>query len=113
MKFENISCDVAEYVISCKLNDLSQLSRYRLASNFGINQNYLSKRFKEDTGMTIWEFINNERLKRAEFMLKYRPELSVRKISVKVGIVSVEQFRAKFKKIYGLKPGRYRSVLRR
>lgn len=110
MKFANISCLVVEFVVSCDLHELSELTRYRLANHFGINQNYLSKRFKEDTGMTVLEFINRERLKRAESMLKRCPELSVRKISTQVGIAKVEQFRTKFKKIYGLKPGKYRSL---
>ncbi len=61
--------------------------------------------------MTVLEFINRERLKRAESMLKRRPDLSVRKISTRVGIAKVEHFRTKFKKAYGLKPGKYRSLL--
>ncbi len=48
MKFENISCLVVVYVLSCNLGELSELTRYRLANHFSINQNYLSKRFKEE-----------------------------------------------------------------
>ncbi len=113
MKFEKISELVVEYVISRNLEELSELTRYKIANHFGINQNYLSEKFKEDTRMTVWEFLNFEKMKRAECLLKTRHDIPVKKISHLVGIVKLTHFRSKFKKIYGLKPGRYRKMFKK
>ncbi len=113
MKFESISEAVMEYVISRNIKELSDLTRYKIADHFGINKNYLSEKFKEDTQMTVLEFINLERMKRAECLLKKRCDIPVKRISVLVGIAKVSQFRAKFQSVYGLKPGRYRSAFKR
>ncbi len=112
MKYENIPELVTEYIITRDLTDLSALTRYKIADEFGINQNYLSEKFKEATKMTILEFINFEKMKRAEKLLVACKELSVKDISEKIGIVKCKQFRTKFKKIYGLKPGVYRKKLK-
>lgn len=110
MKHKNISQLVVEYIISRDLGELTELTRYKIADAFQINKNYLSEKFKKSTQMTVLEFINFEKMKRAEKLLITRRDLSVKKISRKVGIAKCEQFRANFKKIYGLKPGKYRTL---
>lgn len=108
MKHINLCERVVEYILTRDLDELAQLTRYRLANTFGINKNYLSEKFKADTQRTVYEFIEFEKMKRAEKLLKTRTDLSVKDISRMVGVVKYVQFRAKFKKIYGLKPGEYR-----
>ena len=110
MKYENLSESVVEYVITRNIKELSQLTRYKIADEFGINKNYLSEKFKEGARMTVLEFLDFEKMKRAECLLKKRPDLSVKKISHFLGIENLTQFRSKFKKVYGLKPGKYRKV---
>lgn len=113
MRFENISESVVEYVISRDLRELSGLTRYKIADHFGINKNYLSEKFKEETQMTVLEFLNFEKMKRAECLLKKRQDIPVKRISILVGIAKVSQFRTKFQSIYGLKPGQYRNVFKK
>ncbi len=113
MKHKNISQLVVEYIITRNMDELSELTRYKIADIFGINKNYLSKRFKGGTKMTLFEFINFEKMKRAENLLITRRDLSVKKISRRIGIEKYKQFREKFKKIYGVKPGRYRILYKR
>lgn len=110
MKYQNLTDLVVEFIVSLDMADLSNLTRDRIAYRFGINKSYLSEKFKEDTRKTVWEFINFEKMKRAEFLLRTRPDLSVKTISRIVGIVKAEQFRASFCKIYGMKPGKYRRT---
>jgi two-component system, response regulator YesN len=112
MKFQNVADLVAEYVISRNMRELAQLTRYIIANELGINKNYLSERFKEETEMTVLQFINFEKMKRAEKLLRNRSDLSIRQISNIVGIVKLEQFRAKFKKIYAVNPGKYRAIIK-
>jgi AraC-like DNA-binding protein len=112
MKHKNIPELVTEYIITRDLKELSQLTRYKIADFFGINQNYMSEKFKEGKRMTILEFINFEKMKRAEKLLVARSDLSVKEISEQIGIVKYNQFRMKFERIYGLKPGAYRKKIK-
>jgi two-component system response regulator YesN len=98
------------YIISRDLQELAQLTRYKIAEHFGVNRNYLSKIFKEGTQMTVLEFIEFEKLKRGELLLKTRLDLSVKDISLQLGIADVRQFRKKFKNTFGLNPGKYRTL---
>jgi AraC-like DNA-binding protein len=109
MKFRNIAEQVASYVISCSVGELSQLTRYKIANKFGINKNYLSEKFNREVQMTVLQFLELEKMKRAEKLLKCRHDMSVEKISHMLGIENLTQFRSKFKKTYGLKPGQYRK----
>jgi AraC-like DNA-binding protein len=110
MKYGNFSESVIGYIITRNLAELSQLTRYKIAGHFGINQTYLSKKFKKETNMTLSEFIEFEKMKRAEILLKSGHELSVETISQMVGFEKCAQFRRKFKKIYYLNPGQYRMT---
>ena len=113
MKHKNIGESVVEYVITRNLKELACLTRYIIAENLGINKNYLSEKFKEETQMTVLQFLDFEKMKRAERLLKARPDLSIRKISDLLGIEKLSQFRMKFKRIYNLNPGRYRRLIKR
>jgi AraC-like DNA-binding protein len=113
MKYQNISEPVVEFIVSRNLKELSGLTRYQIADYFGVNKNYLSEKFKNETQMTVLEYLDFEKMKRAERLLQTMPELTIREISDLVGIEKLSQFRKKFKKIYILKPGRYRKVLKK
>jgi AraC-like DNA-binding protein len=110
MKYKNIAEEVAVYIISRNLKELSQLTRYKIAQHFSINQNYLSEKFKKETQMTVWKFLNFEKMKRAEFLLRARRNLSVADISRMVGCEKSQLFRKNFKKIFGVNPGKYRNI---
>jgi two-component system response regulator YesN len=110
MKYDNISERVVSFIITRNTEELSQLTRYKIAGHFGVNKNYLSKKFKEGTQMTVLQFIDFEKMKRAEYLLRVRLDLSVEDISHKLGILDNRQFRKKFKSIYGLNPGKYRLL---
>jgi AraC-like DNA-binding protein len=113
MKHKRIGEAVVEYIITRNLKELSGLTRYMIADHFGINKNYLSEKFKEETQMTVRQFLDFEKMKRAEGLIKTRPDLNVRKISDLVGIEKLSHFRMKFKKLYFLNPGRYRRLVRK
>ncbi|MCK4765116.1 MAG: helix-turn-helix transcriptional regulator [Candidatus Aminicenantes bacterium] len=110
MKHQNLHEKAVEYIYTRNLQELSQLTRYMIADFFNVNQNYLSKKFKKETGMTISKFLAFEKMRRAEQLLKTRFDLPVIKISEMVGIVKPTQFRKKFQKIFFLKPGKYRRL---
>ena len=113
MKYYKIGESVVEYIITRNLKELSNMTRYMIADHFGINKNYLSEKFKEETQMTVLQYLDFEKMKRAQDLIKTRPDLTIREISHLVGIEKLSQFRAKFKKAYLLSPGRYRLLIKK
>ncbi|MCK4762156.1 MAG: helix-turn-helix transcriptional regulator [Candidatus Aminicenantes bacterium] len=111
MKHNNISESIIKYVLTLNDQELSELTRYKLAEIFGINKNYLSKKFKKDTCRTVCDFLDFEKMKRAERLLK-TSSLTVKTISKQVGISKHTYFVKKFQEIYGLKPGNYRELFK-
>lgn len=113
MKYRKIGESVVEYIITRSMKELSCLTRYMIANYLGINQNYLSEKFKQETQMTVLQYLDLEKMKRAEELLKTRPDLTIRRISDLVGIEKLSQFRMKFRRTYALNPGKYRKVVKK
>jgi len=103
---------VIVYIITRDIDELTALTNYRIAGLFGINKNYLTDCFKRTMNMTVFDFINFEKMKRAEKLLVTRYDLSVEEISRRMGIARCKHFRRKFRKIYGLNPGKYRLLFK-
>lgn len=75
---------------------------------FFISPYYLSRIFKETTGFTIVEYINNVRVKAAQRLLSDE-STKVIEISEKTGFGSVAHFNRAFKEISGCSPLNYRK----
>ncbi|NLR10441.1 MULTISPECIES: helix-turn-helix transcriptional regulator [Lactobacillaceae] len=67
---------------------------------------YLSRRFKQETGETIFEFINRYRIRMAQTDLRYQPE-SVTDVALDVGFNDVTYFNRVFKRYVGMTPVAY------
>ncbi len=76
-----------------------------LANKFYINKYYLCHLFKEASGFTILEYLNNRRIIYAGRLL--RQGYSVQKAGEEAGFSGVSTFIRVFKKITGLSPGQY------
>lgn len=79
-----------------------------IADAIPINCSYLSRRFSEQEGMTIQEYINRQKVKRAANMLKFS-EYEISAISEYLGFSSQSNMSRLFKKIYGISPKEYRK----
>ena len=69
-----------------------------LAEQFFISQSYLSNLFRSEVGVTLVEYINSSRMKRAAGMLT-ESNLSITAIAERVGIFDVNYFMNKVKEI--------------
>jgi len=76
-----------------------------LADNIALNREYLSRKFKEKTGMTVQEYIIYVRMENAKKLLK--KGLSVFQVSGMVGYQDPFNFSKTFKKKYGVSPKQY------
>lgn len=79
-----------------------------LSKRFYLSPSHLSRTFKESTGFTFIEYVNNFRVKEACAMLK-SSRLSVSDIAERVGFDNLTHFGRMFKSIMGLSPLKYRK----
>lgn len=91
---ENIEVDIS-------MNDL--------AEKLYLSKNYLGEIFKQETGMSVGEFINKAKVQRAAILL-LETELKWYEIAYRLGFNNIEYFTKMFKKIMGMTPQNYRVV---
>lgn len=87
------------------------LSVKELAESVNCSPARLSKKFKEDFGLSISEYINEHRIGLACAMLKRDKELRIKEIALEVGFSDQYYFSKTFKKIMGIWPTEYAKEL--
>lgn len=87
------------------------LSVGNIGEHFDLTSAYLSRRFKEFTGITIFEFLTNTRIERAKELLTYTDN-TLEEISEEVGFNSSATLIRVFKKVEDVTPGAYRQIYR-
>ena len=103
-KFAKIS-DILAFINS---NYMHKLTLPLITEQFYISTSCFTKTFKEATGFTFVEYLNNLRIKHAQYMLR-GTDLTVSQIAEKVGFESVTHFGRVFKKFSGMPPLTYRK----
>lgn len=86
----------------------SDFSVQKIADHFSLSLSYLSRYFKEQTGRTIMDYLNELRIDQAKHLLRTNDE-SVKEIVQQVGYYDVSSFIRKFKQSVGVTPGEYRK----
>ena len=84
------------------------ISLVKLADLVDLNPTYLSRFFKQHTGLTLSDFIQEMRLERAKQLLA-DPSVRVQDIAVALGYGSASNFGRSFKKLMGQTPQEYRE----
>lgn len=79
-----------------------------LADVVMLNETYLSKLFKKEMGCTVSEYIRNEKIKEACYLLVYTDKTSI-EIATDLSFSSHSYFISVFKKVTGLTPKEYRN----
>lgn len=86
------------------INHLDQNITIPILANFvGTNQCYLKKGFKEVTGQTVFEFLQENRMIKAHHLLQ-TTDKSVLEISMDTGYSSVSSFSQTYKRYFGIPP---------
>jgi YesN/AraC family two-component response regulator len=86
----------------------SDLSLDAIAEHFDLSMKYVSNFFKEQTGTTFTDYLNDVRMRHARKLLS-TTQLSVNEITLKVGYQSTNTFCRAFKRTHGLSPTVFRS----
>ena len=87
------------------------VSTSHIASVFHYNKSYLGRRFKEEAGVSIAEYINSQRIERAKRYLA-ETELTVIEIAEKCGFSEIGYFNRLFKSKTGKTPTKFRHTFK-
>ena len=77
-----------------------------IADHLGITPNYLSRLFREQTGMRMTDYLSRMRINKAKTLL-VSSGMTVKSIAEKVGYYSAKHFTKVFIKIEGMTPSEY------
>ena len=97
---------VKEYI---DLHKEDEIKLKDIAREFGYTEYYLTKKFHNETGTTIKEYIRDVRLEYSKYLLKHEKE-PVREISDRLRFTSQSYFTDCFRKKYGMTPNEYRQA---
>lgn len=86
-----------------------RLSIDDIAAVMGYSQSRLSHIYKQETGETIYQRVQQEKIAEAKFLLR-SPLLSLNEIQGRLGYASQSHFTRCFKKLTGTTPSKYRSA---
>ncbi|CAN7744249.1 response regulator transcription factor [Paenibacillus sp. LjRoot56] len=86
----------------------SELSREEIANHAFLNPDYLSRVFKKETGISIMDYLLQERIKLAKELLA-KTGMSIGQIALEVGFTYFAYFSKVFRKQTGLNPNEYRQ----
>ena len=85
-----------------------KISLEELSSRFFLSKFYLTKLFKEQYGITISDYILDQRIHHAKELLRFSDQ-SLEAIATECGFYDLPYFSRKFKKAEGISPSAYRN----
>ncbi len=104
-KHDAICRKIIEYIV---INFNQKFSIQNVANYCNISPSYLRKLFKEVTGITIMEYREQLRIKKAKRLL-YNGEHQIKEIASILGYSDVYHFTRNFKNATGVTPGKYKD----
>ncbi|MDP3177896.1 MAG: helix-turn-helix domain-containing protein, partial [Spirochaetaceae bacterium] len=85
------------------------VTRWKLAEAVNVSEDYLSRIFRRELGITPWEYLSRLRVKRAKEFLAAGSE-SVALVGERVGFPDQAYFSRVFRKVAGMSPQAYRDT---
>jgi AraC-like DNA-binding protein len=101
----NLVSDIVDYI---RIHYKQSMSLEDISERFYINKSYLSRIFKNTTGFTVNEFINIQRIRRAQLLIE-NPGLNISEVARMVGYGNISYFTRVFKKYIESSPSKYRK----
>lgn len=89
-------------------NYASNITLEGLAGQLHVSKGYLSTLFKEETTISVMQYITLLRMNRAEHLLRHT-SMKVNEIAEAVGYHDASYFGLQFRKLYGISPFQYRN----
>ena len=100
-------CKIINYI---SLNLSEDISLYSIAEAVNFSPSYISRKFKEEVGKSLSTYITEQRMILAKSLLE-KTGLSIKEISLYIGIPDWNYFTKLFKKAFGITPTEYKKTL--
>ncbi|UQZ35711.1 AraC family transcriptional regulator [Paenibacillus sp. PK3_47] len=82
----------------------------QMSGSLGYNRAYLSRIFKQETGLSPVTYLLKLRIEKSRQLLRERPELSVEQVAASVGLTDALYFSRQFKRFCAQSPTAYRQA---
>ena len=99
---------VKRAVANLHQNYARPLKRWEVAEAVGVSESYLSRVFKQELGLSPWEYLNRFRVSQAKELIR-RTQGSVKSIAIQVGFKDPRYFSRVFRKLTGFSPNKFRE----
>ena len=86
----------------------SQITRWQLAERVNVSEDYLTRIFRKELGISPWDYLNRYRIYLASELLR-QEAMSVNEVASRTGFQDQAYFCRVFKKIKGVTPGKMRN----
>jgi two-component system response regulator YesN len=100
-------CKIINYI---SLNLSEEISLNSIAEAVNFSPSYISRKFKEEVGKSLSTYITEQRMILAKSLLE-KTGLSIKEISLYIGIPDWNYFTKLFKKAFGITPTEYKKTL--
>jgi AraC-like DNA-binding protein len=84
----------------------------RVAEHLHLNKHYLSRVFRQVTGMTLFEYLSIRRINQAKVLFLIEPDKTIADICYDIGFNNNSHFSRVFKQMVGMTPEHYRGKLK-
>ncbi|MFX3633887.1 MAG: response regulator [Candidatus Pristimantibacillus sp.] len=101
----NVMHDIAKYM---EQNYNGEVTLQHISERFYLSREYISRRFKQEMGENVFDFLGRIRIKKAKLLLQ-NPHLKITQIADMVGYEDEKYFSKVFKKFEGCSPNQYRK----
>ena len=99
---------VKRAVVYLNMNYAAQIMRWKLADHVHVNEDYLTRIFHKELGLSPWEYLNRYRIYRAGLLLLHTND-TMYDIAEKTGFQDPAYFSRVFRKIMGITPAKYKQ----
>lgn len=103
---EQFVANISQYIVDNIDKDISLNS---VAEQFHITANYLSKIFKESTGVNFSSFVTGHKLQKARELLINDKKMNITDVANSLGYYNLPYFSMLFKEKYGVTPVKFRK----
>lgn len=106
MPENHIIRDIAAYL---DVHFAEEITLQHIASKFYLSREYISRKFKQEFGVNLSEYLSRLRIRQAKLLLLI-PRLRLQQIAEMVGYQDENYFGKVFKKLEGITPSEYRKT---
>ena len=106
--YQGINKDVKEVMLYIRYHYMHKLTLEEIAASVRLDKSYLCRLFKKETGKSIFQYLNEQRMCRAAEMIE-KGNTYVREVAAAVGIDDQFYFTRLFKRQFGVSPSEYKE----